>query len=161
MWKTLISAVLAGETRQLATRARLAAITYGLAGLSLAVAAGFLIAAGYMATAARLGRFDAAILFAAGFFAVAILLLIGYAIGRRIAQRRRRVERASEWQSVAVASAIALLPGLARSKLGLATLLTPLAGLVAYRILEENRGSGTVPRTRPRARPADRYRAGL
>src|SRR5690606_19268187 len=123
MLKPLIGAFLAGESRQLAARAKMAAICSGLAALCLLAVAGFLISAGFMLVAARIGSLEAALLFGAGFLAIALILIIANAVARRIAQRRRRLERASEWQPLAIAAAVTLLPGLARSKVGLAALL--------------------------------------
>lgn len=143
MIKSLFGALLAGETRQLAARARLAAICYGLAGLCFLIAAGFVIAAGFIALAEQVGSLEAALWFAGGFLLLSLVIFTIQAVMRRAAERRRRAERASEWQALAIASALTLLPGLARSKLGLAALLTPLVGLVAWRVIEENR----TPRT--------------
>lgn len=143
MLPTLIMSIISGEAADAAARARRAAIVYGVAAVLLFTGLGFLIGAGYIATARQFGNLEAALLFAGGFVVVAIVLIVGQRIlskarARRISARRRR-----EVTGIAGAAALALLPTLLSRKGALPALAIPVIAAIAYTIWRENKGPGS------------------
>ncbi|MEX0347763.1 MAG: hypothetical protein AB3N20_22770 [Rhizobiaceae bacterium] len=138
MLKSIISALVAGEAKQLTHRAKSAAVLYLLAVVALVVGAGFLVGAGYIFAAEKYGSLNAAIGFGIGFAAIAVLLLIINAMQAKAWRRRRAEERGGELKLLAATAAIAVLPGLLKTRSGLVGLLAPIAGLVLLKIIEEN-----------------------
>jgi hypothetical protein len=139
MLRGLIAMVLSGEARRFAGRARSAALLYLLAFLAFAIGAGFLVGACFVLAAERFGTVNAAVAFGLGFGAAGLASLIVNALMARAWRRRREREKASEWQALAMTAALALLPSLVRSRAGKAGLILPVLGLIALRILDENR----------------------
>ena len=76
MLASLIGAFVSGEALNMLQRAKSAVILYVVAATLFVVGAGFLVGAGYVATARELGSITAAIVFGAGFIAVAAILLV-------------------------------------------------------------------------------------
>ncbi len=139
MLKSLIGTLIAGEAKQLTRRAKGAVILYALAIVALAVGAGFLIGAGYIAAAARYDALNAAIGFGVGFIVLAMIFLVVNSVQARAWRRKREEERSGELKTLAATAVIAALPGLLKSRAGLAGILIPIAGLVALKIIDENR----------------------
>lgn len=142
MLASLLAAFASGETFQAARRIRRAVIAYSLAGAALLVAIGFAVGAGYVAAARRYGSIEAALSFAAGFFLLAVVILI---VNRIISSMRARSiarKRSSELATIGAAAGIAVLPTLLRGKGGLATLLAPALAVAAYAIYRENSKAG-------------------
>lgn len=133
---SLIASVVTAEAAEAAGRVRSSVVAYA-AGAILAVAGiGFLVGAGYIAAARRIGDLEACLAFGVGFLVVAVLVvaiqkLVSGARARRAAERRRR--ELAEIMAAATAGVVGskggVLTGLA------ASLLTGLA-LGLYR---ENR----------------------
>jgi NhaP-type Na+/H+ or K+/H+ antiporter len=92
---SLIASVVTAEVAEAAGRARSSVVAY-VAGAILAVAGiGFLVGAGYVATARRIGDLEACLAFGAGFLVLAILVvviqrLVSRMRARQAAERRRR-----------------------------------------------------------------------
>jgi hypothetical protein len=139
MLASLLAAFASGETHHLARQVRLAAIAYLLAGMSMLVALGFAVGAGYVAAANRYGTIEAALAFAGGFFLLAVLILLVHRIASRLRARSIARKRSTELTTIVAAAALAALPTLARGKGGLASLLAPAVAIAAYAIYRENR----------------------
>lgn len=142
MLKSLVGALVAGEMKKLARRTRNAVLLNVLAGVSAIAGVGFLVGAGFTAAARRYGSVETAIGFAAGFIAIAALLIAINALQAKAWKRRRLKAEGSELRALAATAAIAALPGLLKSKTGLAGVLLPIAALVALKIYDENRSDG-------------------
>jgi UDP-N-acetylmuramyl pentapeptide phosphotransferase/UDP-N-acetylglucosamine-1-phosphate transferase len=104
---------------------------------------GFLIGAGYIATARRLGDLETALIFAGGFVLVAVILVFAQRIwskarARRIAERRKR-----EVTGLASAAALALLPALLAKKGAVSAVAIPVIAAIAYAVWRENSASGS------------------
>ncbi|GLS30586.1 hypothetical protein SAMN04488498_10397 [Mesorhizobium albiziae] len=145
MLASLLAAFASGETFQVARRLRRAAIAYFLAGLAGLTALGFLVGAGYVAAARAYGSVEAALGFAAGFFLLAIIILIIHRIVAGMRARSIARKRSGELATIATAAAIAVLPTLLRGKGGLTTLLAPVLAVAAYAIFRENSKKGPDP----------------
>jgi hypothetical protein len=139
MLASLLAAFASGETFQAVRRARRAAIVYALAGISILVALGFLVGAGYVAAADRYGTINAALGFAGGFFLLAVIILMVHRIASGMRARSIARKRSKELTTIGAAAALAVLPTLLRGKGGLATLLAPVFAVAAYAIYRENR----------------------
>lgn len=133
---SLIASVVTAEAAATVGRVRSSIAAY-IAGAVLAAAGiGFLVAAGYIATARRIGELEACLAFGAGFIVLAVLVvgiqrLVSGMRARRAAERRRR-----ELGEIAAAATAGLLGSKGGVLTGLAaSLLTGLA-LGLYR---ENR----------------------
>lgn len=142
MLKSLVSVLVSGEVKELTSRISSAAILYVLAGLFAIVGIGFLVGAGFVLAAERYGTIEAALGFGLGFLAVAVVLLIINSALAKAWKRRRREERAGELKALAIAALLGTVPGLLKTRGGLAGILVPIIGLVALKIVEENRGDG-------------------
>ena len=137
MLGTLISAVISGEAADAAGRARRAAIVYLLAALLSLAGLGFLIAAGFMATAHAIGHIPAALAFGGGALLIAIVIVIAHRIRAGRERQRAAERRRTELKSVLGVSAVAMLPTLL-SRGGLRTLAIPAIAAAAYAIYREN-----------------------
>lgn len=142
MLASLLAGLASGETVMALRRARRAAITYLLAGAAALCGVGFLVGALYIWLAERLGRVEAALLLGVLFILLALFVLLVDRLtakerGRRAAQRRK-----SDLAALGVAAALGALPGLTRSRAGLAALVGPAVAVIAYAIYRENRTSG-------------------
>jgi large-conductance mechanosensitive channel len=93
---------------------------------------GFLVAAGFFATAEALGAVWAALIFAAGFLLVALVLFTIVKVGNsrraRLAVEKRR---SHDTTAIATTAAITALPVMLRSP-GLRLLALPAAAIAAY-----------------------------
>jgi high-affinity Fe2+/Pb2+ permease len=149
MLASIIRSFASGEVTDIFGRLRRTAIVYALAVVAAACGIGFLIAAGFMVAARRYGSLEAATGFGIGFIVIAILAVSIHALAEaRARARRRKKARAAEFSGVLGAAALAALPALLRSRLGVVELLAPFAAIMAYEVFKENR-----PR-RPRRRGA-------
>lgn len=143
MLPSLIMSIVSGEAADAAARARRAAIVYGIAAVLMLIGLGFLVGAGYIVSARRLGNLEATLAFAAGFVVVALVLIVSQRIwskarARRIVERRKR-----EVTGLASAAALALLPTLLSKKSTVSVLALPIIGAIAYAVWRENAGSDT------------------
>ncbi|MHA6297268.1 hypothetical protein [Devosia sp. CAU 1758] len=123
------------EVENLADRVKSTALVYGLIGLFSLVAVAFLVAAGFMTLAERVGPIQAALILAGVFLALALVVYLA-ALVHRNSRRRHLAERRRSHETSAVIStaAITALPLLARSP-GLLKLGLPVAALAAYALL--------------------------
>jgi len=81
MLASLLAAFASGETLYIFKRLKRDVVAYAAAGIFAAVAAGFLVAAGYMATADALGPIWAALIFAGGFLLIAVIIVTIFFFG--------------------------------------------------------------------------------
>jgi FtsH-binding integral membrane protein len=147
MFARLIALLAAGEAAAIKRRIKIAAIAYAAAGASVFLAVIFLVVAGYLAAAVRLGPIEAAVWFGVGF-----LLLAGviYAIYRVTARARARAEAGKRAESMMVgASALAMLPALGK-KGGWSAVLMALAAVAGYAAYTEYERRSRRRRRRPR-----------
>lgn len=136
MLASLIGALISGEAADAARRVKAAVIAYLIAGALFLCGAGFLIVAGYIATAREFGAITAALAFGAGFIVLGGIVLVTHRI--LAARRRRRRNRFSaEFATLAGAAAMAGLPLLLRRG-GLGAAIAPLLALIGYAIYREN-----------------------
>jgi hypothetical protein len=145
MLASLIASFASGETALAVRRARRAAIAYLLAGVAGICGIGFLIGALYIWASQRYGAIEAAIGIGAAFLVVSGIILVVHIATARIHARRAKDRRASDLTTVAVASALAVMPTLLRGRAGLATVIAPAVALTAYAIYRENRGKPQKP----------------
>lgn len=103
------------------------------------VGASFLVAAGFMALAQRVGGINAALVFSGGFLLLALAVYIGMRIGEG-RRKRTMVEkrRSSDTTALLTTATITALPILLRSPL-VRTLGLPAAAIAAF-LLVSNRG---------------------
>ncbi|MGB3389444.1 MAG: hypothetical protein WBA88_15835 [Pseudaminobacter sp.] len=139
MLASLIASFASGETLLALRRARGAAIAYALAGIAFLCGAGFLLAALYIWMARRYGAIEAALAFGVGFLVIGAIVLVVHKITTGSQARRAAQRRNSDMTTIAVASALAVLPTLLRGKAGLGTLAAPAIAALAYAIYRENR----------------------
>jgi hypothetical protein len=139
MLASLIASFASGETALAVRRARRTAIAYLLAGVAALCGIGFLIGALYIWASERYGAIEAAVGIGAIFLLLSGLVLIIHTTTARVQARRAKERRASDLTTVAVASALAVLPTLLRGKAGLGTVIAPVVALTAYAIYRENR----------------------
>jgi hypothetical protein len=139
MLASIIRSLASGEVSDIFGRFRRAAIIYVLAVLAVACGVGFLIAACFMLAARRFGPIEAATGFGIGFVVIAILLVAIHAAVRARGRARRRKARTAEFSSMLGAAALAALPSLFRSRLGILEVLAPFAAIAAYQVYKENR----------------------
>jgi len=145
MLASLLASLASGQTVAAIGRARSAAVAYVLAALAGLCGAGFLLGAFYIWLAGRYGSIEAALGIGGGFIVLAGIILIVHrlAAGRRA--RRQAAQRKADLTAAGVATALALLPGLLRSKAGIGALVAPAIALVAYAIYRENSGPDSDP----------------
>ena len=147
MFASLLAGLVSGETIDAARRARRAAITYAiclsLAGFGLL----FFIGALYLWAARHLGPIEASLIFGAVFLGLALIVLVIHKLTASSKMRRAAEQRKSDFTKVGIATAIAVLPGLLRSKAGLGVLMVPAVALLAYVIYRENTTPGPGPDT--------------
>ncbi len=130
-----LAALLGFEVEDLVARAKASALTYGLIGAFLALAVGFLLAAGYMVLADAVGPVVAALIIAGVFLVLALAVYLGSLIGkgrrqREVAERRR----ASETGAFLTTAALTALPLLTRSPM-LLRLGLPAAAIAAIALM--------------------------
>ncbi len=139
MLATLLAAFASGEAVYTARQVRRAAIAYLVAAVAALTGLGFLVGAGFVAAADRYGAINTALAFAAGFFLLAILILVIHRIASRARARSIASKRPTELKAIGTAAALTVLPMLLRSKGSLAALLAPALAIAAYAIYLENR----------------------
>lgn len=111
-----LAALLGLEAGSLVSRAKSAAIIYGMITVFLVLAIGFLIAAGYMALADLWSPIIAALAIAGTFFVLALAVYLGTLIGNNRRKREATEKRRStEAGAFITTAAISALPMLARS----------------------------------------------
>jgi hypothetical protein len=142
MLASLIAGFASGETLMAVRRARRAAVAYVLALVALLCSLGFLIGAGYIWASRHLGPIEAALVFAGGFFVLALVVLLIHRLTGEVRSRRIAAKRKSDLTAVGVTAALAILPTLFRGKAGLATVAGPAIAMLAYAIYRENRRRG-------------------
>lgn len=134
-----LAALLGLEVEGLTARAKSAVMVYGIIGLCLLIAIGFLLAAGFMALADEVGPIAAALIMAGSFLVLALAVYLGSLIGRSRRQRNlAERRRASETGAFLTTAAITALPILARSPL-LIRLGLPAAAIAAFALLHDNK----------------------
>jgi undecaprenyl pyrophosphate phosphatase UppP len=138
MLASLIASLASGETVVAIRRARRAAIVYLLASAAGLIGLGFLIGALYIWLAERYGRLESALGFGIGFIVLALLILLIHRLTAGSRAERAAERRKSDLTAMGVAAALAVLPGLMRSRAGLGTLIAPALAVVAYAIYREN-----------------------
>ncbi len=142
---SLIAGLASGETAAALRRARAAALAYALAGLAALCGLGFLVGALYIWAAGRFGPLEAALGFGAGFLVLAGLIVLAFRLGSASRAARRARRRHADMTALGITAALAALPMLARSRPGPGLFLGPAAALVAYAIYRENaRPGGTA-----------------
>lgn len=139
MLASLIASFASGETLLALRRARRAAIAYALGGVAFLCGAGFLLAAFYIWMARRYGTLEAALGFGVSFLVLGVIVLVVHKITTGARAKRVAERRSSEMTTIAVASALAVLPTILRGKAGLGTLAAPAVAALAYAIYRENR----------------------
>jgi len=139
MLASLLASLASGETLQAVRRARRTAIAYLSAGVAGIIGVGFLVGALYIFLSERYGNLETAIGFGVGFIVLALLILLVHRLTAASRARRAAERRKSDLAAMGIATAIAALPTLARSRVGLGALLGPALAVVAYAIYRENR----------------------
>ncbi|WP_054313656.1 hypothetical protein [Mesorhizobium sp. 1M-11] len=142
---SLFISLVAGEAGTIVKHIRGAAIACGLALIAALMGVSFLLLAAYLWAADRFGPINAALGFGAGFLVLAGVVFLAYRLSAKRRARRRAERRKNDLTAFAIAAGIAALPELLRSKEGLATLLGPLAALLAYAAYRENFPSESKP----------------
>ena len=145
MLAPLLASLASGETVLAVHRARRAVIFYLLAGLAAFCGVGFLLGALYIWLSGLYGRLETALSFGLGFLIVALVIAMTHRLTAGSRARRAAERRKSDLTAVGVAAALAVLPGLLRSRAGVGALLAPALAVVAYAIYREN----SRPRTGP------------
>jgi len=138
MLPTLLTSILSGEATFAVRRARTAIVVYGLIGLCVLLALGFLLAAGFIYTSRIYGSLNAASGFAGGFLLLGLAIWIAFRISSSVRTKRRARRQRGELASLAAAAGIAALPGLIKGRSIVTLVGLPLAALVAAQIYREN-----------------------
>ena len=138
MLASLLASFASGETVVAVRRARRALIAYVLAAMAALCGAGFFIGAFYIWAAERYGPIEAALWIGGGFVALAIVILVVHRLTAGMRARRAADRRKADLTAVGVAAALAVLPGLLRSRAGFGVLLAPAIALAALAIYREN-----------------------
>lgn len=141
---SLITGLASGETAYALKRARIAAISYGLAAIAALCGVGFLIGALYVWAARHYGSLETSVGFGVGFLLLAGLIVLIFRLGARSRARRIKTRRSADMTALGMTALAAVLPALARSKAGPGLILGPAAAVLAYVIYREN----TAPRRR-------------
>lgn len=150
MLASLLASLASGETMVAMRRARRAAIVYFFVGLLTLCGVGFLVGALYIWAAEHYGHLEAAIAFGVGFIVLAMLILLIDRLTSKSRARRAAERRKSDLTALGVATALAVLPNLLRTRAGIGGLLAPAIAIAAYAIWRENTKPG--PDSEP---PAD------
>lgn len=138
MLASLIAGLASGETAAAIRRARVAAIVYLLAGAAALCGLGFLLAAAFIAAAARYGSMAAALGFGVGFLLLALLILLIFLLSSGSRKAKQAKRRKADMTAIGVTTALTVLPTLLRGKAGLGALLAPAIAAAAYAIYKEN-----------------------
>lgn len=152
----LILGLATGEARSVARRLQRAAIAYIAAAVLGLVGLVFLLLAGWIFLARRVGPMEAALWFAGVFLVIAALVVV---IHRVVAAARRRSaarQRTRDLASVGASTALVAVPLLSRSRGGIGALAVGVAlvgGYAAYNLLAGGkRDSSAFSRSRRRRR---------
>jgi cytochrome c biogenesis protein CcdA len=137
MLSSLIASIASGEATEAVRRVRSAVIAYLLAAVAGLCGVGFLIGAGFSATAQIYGTVYAALAFAGGFIVLAILVLIVHRIMQGARKRRIARRRAEDARAMAQTAAMVILPALI-ARGGVGSLVAPVLAFAAYAIYREN-----------------------
>jgi hypothetical protein len=138
MLGSVLASLLSGQTAEAVQRYRDRVLAYALATVAIIVGVCFLFVAAYIAAKDRYGAIYAALGFAAAFFVIAGLVW-GYHVSMARKRAKRAAERrSSEMKAYVSAAAVALLPALLKSRVGVGGLLLPILALTALGILREN-----------------------
>lgn len=146
----LITGVVTGEAAIALKRAKAAAGAYAIAGVLVLVGVAFLLVAGFVAAAERIGPLRAALALGAGFLAAGVLFVLLHRAGAARQARRDAERRAREAATIASATAATLMPALLGSRHKLALLGLAGATAAGYAIFRENQ-----PRRSAYAGPRD------
>ncbi|ODT30864.1 MAG: hypothetical protein ABS35_06010 [Kaistia sp. SCN 65-12] len=138
MLASLIAGLASGETAAALRRARAALIVYLVAGAAALWGIGFLIAAAFIAAAARYGSMAAALGFGVGFLLLALLVLLVFLLAAGSRKARQAKRRKADMTAIGVTTALTVLPTLLRGKAGIGALLAPAIAAAAYAIYKEN-----------------------
>ena len=139
MLATLIASVVSGEASEAIGRTRRMLVAYLLAGCLALCGGAFLLFAGFVLASRELGVIPAALWFAGGFFAVAIIVLVAHRVSARVKARRVARRRKTEVKAVVSAAAIAAIPALLAGRGRAARLLVPALAALGYAIYHEYR----------------------
>lgn len=145
MLASILASLASGETVVALRRARRAAIVYIIAALLALCGAGFLVGAFYIWLADRYGSLEAALAMGFAFILIALAVLLVDRLTARSRTRRAAERRKSDLTAVGVATALAVLPGLLRSRRGIGALIVPALAVVGYAIYRENRKRPPAP----------------
>lgn len=149
MLATLIANIASGEAVLALRRAKVAFIVYALCAFLALIGLIFLLVGAYLYAAAHFGPIDAAAAFGGGFIGLGLVILIVFKLTTRARRRKAIDRRKGELATVAVATALALLPTLANRKSAGAVLIAPLLGVLGYRIYKENSRGPKRPPAEP------------
>lgn len=134
-----LAALLGLEVESMAARAKTTALIYGLMGICLLIAVGFLLAAGYMALAELVGPILSALIIAGIFLLLALAAYLGSLAGRSRHQRKAAERRrSSETGAFMTTAALTALPLLARAPVAL-KLGLPAAAIAAFALIRDGR----------------------
>ena len=126
-----LAALLGFEVEEITDRVKRLIIVNAMMGLFAGLTLVFLLVAGFLALAAKLGAIYAALIFAGVFFVIAVGILIGVQVSE--ANRKRRLvekRRSSETSAFVTTAALTALPVLLKSPL-VRNVGLPLAAVVA------------------------------
>lgn len=135
---SLIAGLATGETLAALQRARRAAIFYLVAGILTFVGVIYLMVAGSILLAHRYGAVEASLGVGAAFLVLALIVFLIHKVTSGARAKTAQRQRNRDYTNAAIAAGIAAAPALLRGKTGLAALLLPVVGLVAYAIYREN-----------------------
>lgn len=134
-----LAALLGLEVESMAARAKTTALIYGLMGICLLIAVGFLLAAGHMALAELVGPILSALIIAGIFLLLALAAYLGSLAGRSRHQRKAAERRRSgETGAFMTTAALTALPLLARAPVAL-KLGLPAAAIAAFALIRDGR----------------------
>lgn len=138
MLTSLIGTVLSGQAAAMAQRMKVSAIVYAVLGVFGLIGCFFLLLAGYLFAAERIGAVAAALWFGGSFLVAALTGLFIFWTTAGLRARRLQEQRKNDLTGVAAATALAALPSLlARTNVvGLAAI--PFLAAAGYQIIKEN-----------------------
>lgn len=138
---SLVAGLATGETLAALQRARRAAIFYLVAGVLSFTAVIYFLIGGTIWLAHRYGAVEASIGMGVAFLGLALIIFLIYKVTSVARAKTAQRQRSRDYTNAAIAAGIAAAPALLRGKTGLAALLLPAVGMVAYAIYRENRVS--------------------
>lgn len=138
---SLILSIISGEASAAARRARRSAVEYLVAGAAALIGFIFLLLAAYIYASRFYGELTVAVAFAAGFLALAIVVLVYHRISARARARRARERMSNDAIALAVPIGLAVLPALLTKRGAAVGVITSALAAVGYAIYRENAGS--------------------